>query len=95
MGIGKPVYSCYLVGEDELNYFTVSKGIDESINGRLKDYRLLMFSSAALWFLVALKLFHGKKILWTSLLQELNEVGKNYMILADAECLELIKRNAI
>lgn len=87
------VYGCYLIGDRESNYFDYIDGIDGSVKSRLSDYNLLMFSSVTLWFLVAIKLFLGKNILWSRLLQDFLRSNKNYVFISDRECLEILQRN--
>lgn len=87
------VYGCYLIGDRESNYFNYANGIDVSVKSRLSDYNLLMFSSVTLWFLVAIKLFLGKNILWSRLLQDFLKNKKNYVFISDRECLEMLQKN--
>jgi hypothetical protein len=93
LGFRQPIFGCYIVGESELSYFEISKGMEPSIEDRLREYDLLMISSAALWFLVAQKLFLNKRILWTELLEELAKIKKNHMVTLDSECVDVMQRN--
>jgi hypothetical protein len=88
-----PIFGCYVVGEDESSYFDASRGMKLSIDSRLRDYDLVMISSAALWFLVAQKLFLKKRILWTKLIKELEKANKKYLITLESDCIHIMQRS--
>ena len=95
LGFRNPIFGCYVVGEGEPSYFDVSRGMEPLIEDRLREYDLLMISSTALWFLVAQKLFLNKRILWTRLLKELAKANKNYLVILDNECVQIMQRNIV
>jgi ferredoxin len=95
LGFRNLIFGCYVVGEGESSYFDVSRGMEPSIEDRLREYELLMISSTALWFLVAQKLFLNKTILWARLLKELAKANKNHLITLDNECVEIMQRNTV
>ena len=86
----KQVFGCYLLGQDEDEYFK-SSSFNEAIVDRLRDYKLTMVSALALWCLVARKLFLARKISLESLLQEVEDNNDRYLIMSDDKCLKLIE----